>query len=170
MTSMSAQPHAAPDARDTPAVLAFIERFASALTDAGMPRMPARVFTGLLATDAGRLNAADLASLLQVSPAAISGAVRYLGQLNMLNRERDPATRRDVYRVQHDIWYEMILHREPMVLRWEHTLREGIAAVGADTPAGERLADTLAFFGFLRAEMPQMMERWREYRRTHLGQ
>jgi len=35
MTSMSAQPDAAPDARDTPAVLAFIERFASALTDAG---------------------------------------------------------------------------------------------------------------------------------------
>jgi DNA-binding transcriptional regulator GbsR (MarR family) len=66
------------DDRDDQAVLRFIERFSSVFTESGMPRMPSRVFVALLASDAGELTAAELADLLRVSPAAISGAVRYL--------------------------------------------------------------------------------------------
>ncbi|GIH14483.1 GbsR/MarR family transcriptional regulator [Rugosimonospora africana] len=161
-----AAPHDAAAARDPQAVLAFIERFASALADAGMPRMPARVFTGLLASDPGRLGAAELAALLQVSPAAISGAVRYLAQVNLVSRERDPAVRRDVYRVRDDVWYEAILSRDPLLDRWDHTLREGIEVLGPDTPAGYRLADTVAFFEFMRVELPALLERWRAFRQT----
>jgi DNA-binding transcriptional regulator GbsR (MarR family) len=54
----------------------FIERFASVMEESGIPRMPARVFAALLATDSGRLTSSELAELLQVSPAAVSGAVR----------------------------------------------------------------------------------------------
>ena len=50
--------------------------FAFLLTESGVPRMPARVFASVLAEDAGALTAAELAERLQVSPAAISGAVR----------------------------------------------------------------------------------------------
>jgi len=60
---------------DQDAVARFIERFAGGLTDAGMPRMPARVFVALLATDSGRLTAAELAERLHSSAGAISGAV-----------------------------------------------------------------------------------------------
>ena len=74
--------------RDEEAVRRFIERFALDLAEAGMARMPARVFAALLADDDGRLTAAELAELLQVSPAAISGAVRYLAQLRMVSRGR----------------------------------------------------------------------------------
>ena len=42
----------------------FVERFASVLTESGFPRMPARVFAALLATDSGRLTAAELAAML----------------------------------------------------------------------------------------------------------
>ena len=42
---------------DQDAVARFVERFAGGLADAGMPRMPARVFVALLATDSGRLTA-----------------------------------------------------------------------------------------------------------------
>jgi DNA-binding transcriptional regulator GbsR (MarR family) len=66
--------------RDDAAVGRFVERFAAILEDSGVPRMPARVFVGLLATDSGSLTAAELAERLQASPAAISGAVRYLAQ------------------------------------------------------------------------------------------
>ena len=58
----------------------FVEHFALLLDEAGVPRMPARVFAAILADDAGRLTAGELAERLQVSPAAISGAVRYLTQ------------------------------------------------------------------------------------------
>ena len=57
------------------------EGFASVLAESGLPRMPARVFTALLFCDAGGLTSAELTELLSVSPAAISGAVRYLSQL-----------------------------------------------------------------------------------------
>lgn len=127
--------------------------------------MPARVFAGLLATDSGRLTAADLAALLQVSPAAISGAVRYLAQVNLASREREPRSRRDYYRVHDDVWYEAIARRDQVLARWERSLREGIEVLGRDTPAGGRMAETLAFFEFLQKELPQLLRRWREQKR-----
>jgi DNA-binding transcriptional regulator GbsR (MarR family) len=150
--------------RDQRAVAGFIERFAMALTEAGFPRMPARVFAGLLATDSGRLTAAGLASLLQVSPAAVSGAVRYLAQVNLASREREPGSRSDYYRVHDDVWYEAVARRDQVLARWERSLREGIEVLGADTPAGARMAETLAFFEFLQKELPALLRRWREHK------
>jgi len=147
--------------RDDAAVAAFIERFATVLVDAGFPRMPARTFTALLATDSGRLTAAELGELLQVSPAAVSGAVRYLTQVNLVSREREPGSRRDRYRVHENAWYEASMSRDQALVRWESSLREGLDALGADTPAGARLAESLAFFAFMREELPSMLERWR---------
>ncbi|WP_231591331.1 GbsR/MarR family transcriptional regulator [Saccharothrix sp. ST-888] len=153
--------------RDEQAVGTFIERFASVLADAGFSRMPARIFTALLATDSGRLTAAELAELLQVSPAAVSGGVRYLIQLNLVSRERDPGSRRDRYRVHDDVWYEAAVRRDQMLVRWESSLREGITALGADSPAGARMAESLEFFEFMRGELPALLARWHT-RRTEL--
>ena len=88
----------------TQAVSRFVERFAMTLEESGVPRMPARVFVTLLATDSGALTAAELAERLQVSPAAILGAVRYLIQVDLITRERDPGSRRDRYQVFDDAW------------------------------------------------------------------
>jgi DNA-binding transcriptional regulator GbsR (MarR family) len=148
----------------TEEVSRFVERFASVLVDAGMPRMPSRVFAQLLATDSGRLTAVELAERLQVSPAAISGAVRYLTQVSLVSREREPGSRKDVYLLHDDQWYEAIVRREPLLTRWERAVVDGIDAVGADTPAGARLRDTADFFQFLAAEMPALLTRWRESR------
>lgn len=49
--------------------------------------MPARVFTALLVADDGKLTVAELAEMLQVSPAAVSNAVRYLQQTRLVERE-----------------------------------------------------------------------------------
>lgn len=150
--------------RDQAAVSKFVETFASAFVDAGVPRMPSRVFAAILASDAGRLTAAELAEQLQASPAAISGAVRYLIQVSLIVRERDPGSRRDVYAVGDDGWYEAIVRRERLLELWARAVRDGVAALGPDTPAGARLAETLAFFEFLQSEMPALLERWRARR------
>ncbi|MFG2822090.1 GbsR/MarR family transcriptional regulator [Kitasatospora sp. NPDC048365] len=155
--------------RDEAAVDGFIERFAGVLTDAGFPRMPARIFTALLAADTGRLTAAELADRLRVSPAAVSGAVRYLTQVNLVSREREAGSRRDRYRVHENAWYEATVSRDQALTRWEGSLREGIEVLGPGTPAGARLAESLAFFAFLREELPQLLERWRERREDLLG-
>ena len=95
--------------RDDGEVKAFIERFASVLAETGWQRMAGRVFAALLVADSGRRTVAELSEILNASPAAISGAVRYLEQLALASRERDPGTRRDVYRVDSDMWYRVAL-------------------------------------------------------------
>lgn len=154
---MTAQPV---PSRDPQEVRRFIERFASTATEAGVPRMPARVFGGLLATDSGCLTATELAELLQVSPAAISGAVRYLMQVDLVSRERRAGSRRDVYCVPDDVFVKTILRRDQVLTRWENSLREGVETLGADTPAGLRLAATLPFFAFLQEELSQIVKKW----------
>ncbi|HEV2171631.1 MAG TPA: MarR family transcriptional regulator [Candidatus Binatus sp.] len=140
---------------------AFIERFAAVLTESGFPRMPARIFAALLATDSGRLTAAELSTLLHVSAAAVSGAVRYLVQVNLASREAEPGSRREHYRVHSETWYEAIASKDRVLDRCERSLRDGIDVVGRETPAGARIAETLAFFEFMQAELPAMLERWR---------
>ncbi len=154
---------ASPD-RDGAEVTAFRERFASVLTDLGMPRMPSRVFAALFAEDSGRLTAAELAETLQVSPAAISGAVRYLGQVNMISREREPGSRRDHFLIRNDMWQRIIANRDQMFGQLEDNLRDGIRVLGPDSPAATRAAETVAFFKFLQAEMPKVLARWYEHR------
>jgi DNA-binding transcriptional regulator GbsR (MarR family) len=142
----------------------YVERFASALMTIGFPRMPARVFSVLLATDSGRLTAADLAESLRASPAAISGAVRYLAQLGIVTREREPGSRRDLFRVHEAVWQEAALRREHMLRLMHSTVSEGIEVLGRHTPAGARLAETLAYFEFVQEELPHVLERWRARR------
>ena len=56
-----------------------------------MPRMPSRVFAALLSVDSGRATAAELSDALRVSPAAVSGAVRYLVQTSLISASASPA-------------------------------------------------------------------------------
>ncbi len=139
----------------------FVERFASVLAESGFPRMPARVFAALLASESGRMTAAELTAALQVSPAAISGAMRYLVQVNLASRETAPGSRREHYRVHSEVWYEAIARKDRVLDRVEASLREGVEIVGRSTAAGARIAETLSFFEFMQQELPAMLEKWR---------
>ena len=145
-------------------LFAYIERFAAVLVSAGFPPMPARVFVALLVTDSGRLSAAELAAMLRISPAAVSGAVRYLIQLGLVHKERVPGSRRDYYRMPGNMWDDMIRMRDQVMSRWTALVREGIDLVGAETPAGERMAEQAAFLDFATKELSQILSRWQEYR------
>jgi len=149
-------------ARDDEAVGRFVEDFASALVEMGVPRMPARIFAALLTSDSGRLTAADLAARLQASPAAVSGAVRYLIQVGMVRREGEPGSRRHYYRAPDHVWDEVIGMRDHLMARWTSVLRGGVDILGADTPAGARVAESARFFEFVSSELPNVIARWRE--------
>jgi DNA-binding transcriptional regulator GbsR (MarR family) len=157
------------DRGEDDAVSRFVERFALILSDAGLARMPARVFGALLVAQDGKRTAGELADVLRVSPAAISGAVRYLVQISLAVRRRDPGERRDHYEVTDDLWYEAYANRDKQFETWAAVLTEGIDAVGRDTRAGERLDTSRQFFEFLRAEVPELMVRWRAYQAENRG-
>lgn len=148
-------------------LLRFVERFAMVFAESGIPRMPARVFAFVLADDADRYTAGELAAGLRVSPAAISGAVRYLVQVGLLGREREPGTRSDVYRIyDEDVWSRIYSQRAPLLERYEAAAAEGVRTLGLDRPGGRRLEETREFFAFLRDDLARMAERWQEHRRT----
>jgi DNA-binding transcriptional regulator GbsR (MarR family) len=142
----------------------YIERFAAVLVAAGFPPMPARVFVALLIADSGRLTAADLAGMLQISPAAVSGAVRYLIQVGLVHKERVPGSRRDYYRMPGNMWDDLLRMRDQVMTRWGALVREGIDLVGPDTEAGARMAEQAAFLEFATREMGELLTRWEKYR------
>ncbi|GAA0468152.1 GbsR/MarR family transcriptional regulator [Streptomyces olivaceiscleroticus] len=150
--------------RDDEAVAQFVERFAAQLVDAGMQRMPARVFSCLISSDSGVLTSAEISERLSISPAAVSGAIRYLSQVGMVGREREPGSRRDRYRVHSEQWHEALTRKNSNMTRLETALREGVDSLGESSPAGRRVGETLAFFEFMQQELTVMMERWREHR------
>jgi DNA-binding transcriptional regulator GbsR (MarR family) len=147
-------------------LLRAVERVAHTMEMAGMPRMAARVFAYVLAEDSDRYTAANLAAGLQVSPAAISGAVRYLLDARLLFREREPGVRSDLYRVyDEDVWSTIVAARLPILDHFVLGIDEAIGLVGEDTPGGRRLVETREFFRFVQREMADMLERWRAERR-----
>ena len=156
-----------PAKRSTPAVSEAdlsraVERMAEEMATSGMQRMAARTFAALLCSDSGSLTAAEIGRLLQVSPAAVSGSVRYLEQVDLIRRTRRPGSRRNEFMLGDDFWYETFAHRDGVLRSWQRSMAEAADIVGRGTPAGARLAESESFFEFLRAEIPAMMDRWHQ--------
>lgn len=167
----SAQPRPEPAAkpadstqahRDPAAVRQFIERFTALLTQAGFPRTPARIFVALLTADSSSMTAAQLADLLQASPASVSGGARYLVQVGLVVAEGEPGSRRQHYRMSVSVWQDIVALRDRQFIRWAEELRDGVRVLGADSPAGLRILDTVHYFEFISEEMTGLLARWKQ--------
>ncbi len=141
----------------------FVENAAGELVAQGFPRMPANVIMALTASEDGRLTAADLAESLGVSPAAVSGAVRYLSTIGMVRSATIPGTRRHVYALPERPWYTASLTRRDIYGHIVAQLRRDIVRLpsGAAKTRIEEMAD---FFEFIDRRMPQLLEEWNELR------
>ncbi len=154
---------------DEDAIADFRERFAQIMIESGMPRMAARVYATLLVTDSGRLSAAELAERLGVGASAISGAVKYLVQVRLVERGREPGTRRDFCRIHDHTWSHYISQSDPVLVRIQAGADEGAALLGLDSAAGRRLDETRRFFAFLREEIKQSMAKWQRLEAAERG-
>ncbi|MDX6743898.1 MarR family transcriptional regulator [Actinocorallia sp. A-T 12471] len=149
--------------RDEPAVRDFVERMALAWAEMGFPKMAARVLMTFMAADAPVLTAAQLRDALDTSPAAISGAVRYLMHIGMLRRHPLPGSREHAYSLYEDTWYQVTVN-SGFYTTMSGLTDDGVAAAGPDTEAGRRLAEMRDFFVFLEAEMGGLVDKWRRQR------
>lgn len=151
--------------RDEQAVRLSVEHMAMMLADMGFPRMPSRVLMTMMSAEEGSLTAGDLAERLGVSAAAISGAVRYLMQMGFVVREPAPGSRRDRYRLPDQPWYGVTTAKRGFYGQFSDEA-EGVivAAGGADTVAGRRMADMRDFFLFVQEQVGSALERWQEQR------
>jgi MarR family len=163
-------PEGAAGARDEAAVRRFVEHLAITLEEMGFPRMPARVLVTLTAADEPTLTAADLSQRLDVSPAAISGAIRYLSHIGLIVREPVPGSRTLHYRLPDDVFYESSVTRRGPIKMVADLATEGVGAVGGpDTAAGQRLAEMAGFYRFIDTELDGMLARWQETKARNTG-
>jgi DNA-binding transcriptional regulator GbsR (MarR family) len=106
------------------------------------------------------MTAAELSEQLQASPAAISGGVRYLLQLGLASREREPGSRRDIYVVRDDFWHQSMMRRDHQLVRWEETIAQMLENAGQGSESQRRLRATLGFLEFIQEEVEGISERW----------
>ena len=143
-----------------------VERLGQTLESMGIPRMPARVFAFILADDQSAYTAAELAQGLDVSPAAVSGAVRYLTDTTQLVvRERNPAGRGDLFRVRDgDIWGTIQATRLPVLDRIIESVHDAVELLPSGSAGRARVEETRDYFTFIRDDARRLDERWRTWR------
>lgn len=156
--------------RDEEAVRGFVERLALLFADWGFPRMAARVLFALMTAEAPGLTATELAERLDASAAAISGAVRYLGQLGFVVREPVPGSRRDLYRLRDHTWYAGTATAVQFYDLIISAADEVLDAVGGpDSTVGERVSEMRDFFAFVRSRVPALLDEWQATRQAQSG-
>ncbi|WP_426244412.1 GbsR/MarR family transcriptional regulator [Nocardioides sp. LHG3406-4] len=142
----------------------FIERMGGALTNAGLPRLPSRVFAALCVDEDGRMTAAELGETLEVSPAAVSGAVKFLAQIHFVHRERERGSRRDVYVVDDDALHSALLSKDTLYAPMFVALDDAVDGLEAGSDARHRLMLMREFLAFVDTEMTSMATRWEKRR------
>ena len=145
-----------------------VERLGQTLETMGLPRMPARVFAFILADDQSAYTAAELARGLDVSAAAISGAVRYLSDTHLVVRERNPAGRGDLFRVRDgDIWATIQAARLPVLDVIIDSVQEAVDLLPEGSAGRGRVEETRDYLRFVQEDSRGLDHRWREWRDAH---
>nr|WP_280517312.1 MarR family transcriptional regulator [Catellatospora sp. TT07R-123] len=127
--------------------------------------MSSRVLTMLFTTDAGSLTAPQLAQRLQVSPASISKAIAFLESQSLVRRERDDR-RRDRYIVDDELFFQATIASARANDQLVGVARQGVAILGAGTPAAARLENIARFLDFISESITRAAEQAREILHT----
>lgn len=146
-------------------VVAAVEHLGAALHTAGIQRLPARVFAALLADEDGRMTAAEVGAELEVSPAAVSGAIRYLGQVKLVRKERERGSRKDVYVVLDDAFHDLLMQKDQLYAPILEALTAALDARGLSERAAERMELSVDFLEFIQREMDLIAQRWETHKR-----
>ncbi len=138
------------------------EQLAVTLTSNGLQRMTARVLATLLFTEQPSMTMGELAQTLGASAGAISGALKMLTSVGLAERVAAPGSRRDHYRLRDNAWATLFTSQNETLTAMQAAADTGIAATGDHSPARQRLTQMRDFYAFLMAELPAVLDRWRQ--------
>jgi DNA-binding transcriptional regulator GbsR (MarR family) len=147
---------------DTPDQQAAAEHLALVLTTHGLQRMTARVLAALLFAEQPSVTMGELADRLQASSGAISGAIKMLTSVGLVERVPAPASRRDHYRLRDDAWAVLYTNQNEVISAMQDAADAAITVIGRDSLARQRLTQMRDFYAFLLAEIPALLDRWRQ--------
>lgn len=142
------------------------ERLALALNQNGMQRMIARVLAAFLFSDRESVTAAELGEQLGASAGSISAAITMLRTVGLIEPAPVPGSRRAHFRMRDDAWATMMSSQNAMIQVMQEIAEAGIASTPPGGPAARRLERMRDFYAYLFAELPALIERWREQQDT----
>jgi DNA-binding transcriptional regulator GbsR (MarR family) len=136
------------------------EALALVLSSHGMQRMTARVLAALLFTEQPTMTAGELGERLQASPGAISGAVKMLTSVGIVERVPAPGSRRDHYRLRDNAWAIQYTSQNEVTAAVIKAAEAGIATTEEGSLARQRLTQMRDFYDYLMSEIPALLDRW----------
>jgi DNA-binding transcriptional regulator GbsR (MarR family) len=140
------------------------EELALILGNHGMQRMTARVLAALLFTEQPTMTMGELADRLQASSGAISGAIKMLTSVGLVERAPAPASRRDHYRLRDDAWAIQYTNQNEVISAIQVAAEAGVAITEHYPEAQRRLTQMRDFHAFLLKEIPALLDRWHQRR------
>lgn len=139
---------------------AAAEELALVLSTHGMQRMTARVLAALVFTDQSAMTMGEIAEQLQASSGAISGALKMLVAVGVVERVPAPGSRRDHYRLRDDAWAVQYTKQNEALSGVLAAAEAGIAATEDGTLPRQRITQMHDFYVFLMEEIPAVLDRW----------
>ena len=104
--------------------------------------------------------AGDLGERLQASSGAISGAVKMLTSVGLVERVPAPASRRDHYRLRDNAWAIQYTNQNEVTSAVLKAAEAGITATEDGSLGRQRLTQMRDFYNFLFEEIPALLDRW----------
>ena len=141
------------------------EQLALTLVGAGMQRMGARTIAAFMFTEKESLTAGDLAEELGVSAGSVSGAVKMVAQMGLIERIYVAGSRREHFRMRDNAWTTLYSRQHSVVTDVLDAVEKGVGAVGPGR-AHDRLEYMRDFYAFLINEAPVLVERFEQQRRA----
>ena len=138
------------------------EQLALVLSTHGLQRMTARVLATLLFTEQPTMTMGELADRLKASSGAISGAIRMLTSVGLVERVPAPASRRDHYRLRDDAWAVSYTNQNEVMSAMLRSPPRPASRPSDGSLARQRLTQMHDFYAFLLEEIPALLDRWRQ--------
>lgn len=88
-----------------------------------------------------------------------------LVSVGLVERAPAPDSRRDHYRLRDDAWAVLYTTQNAILAAIRQAAADGIAATWPDSAAHQRLTEMRDFYAFLLAELPAVIDRWKQSRR-----
>ncbi|MEV6860933.1 helix-turn-helix domain-containing protein [Streptosporangium subroseum] len=142
------------------------ERLALALTEGGLQRMSARALAVFLFTGQETVTMGEIADQLDVSAGSVSGAVKSLLSVGLIERLPAPGSRREHYRMRDDAWATLFSAQNTLTQTMLHAAESGAKTLDADDPAHQRLIQMRDFYQFMLREIPTLLYRWQQQQST----
>ncbi len=142
----------------------FIEENGLLYEKLGMTRMAGRILGYLMVSDKEMVSFDELTRVLQASKSSISTNIKSLIHINFVKPVSRPGDRKTYYMLAPDIDWKAYYDQKLVGIRHMNDLfgKALNLRVDKDDLTSRWIRNTKSFYDWLIAELPKLMERWKE--------